>query len=276
MSEYDQQQYIMDELGKREYGLKERRRYIPIIIGDEDDRIKAGWGLAVGGIAAALIEFGLAYYCFAEIFHLGIWISASAALILTLCLPLGFKMSIDHYYNKAQNAATAVMHSKHNLFLLISKEKMRKVERQQYYTIKLGLILMGTGLFITGAVAFTFERAWLETTDQDKLSWLSFIYNSFPMLGAAILSAVGFHHRTKRNAEVNRIEEIDEELEQIRARRLELLYELQENKYEIQSESTKTPRSEPIVGRMDFGNFSPDTIARSASAESDGHRNRLD
>jgi activator of 2-hydroxyglutaryl-CoA dehydratase len=168
------------------------------------------------------------------------------------------------------------MREKSNLFQLTAKERARKEARQQYYNIKIGLIVTGTGLFVVGAIAFTIERAGLETTDQNTLSWLSFIYNSLPMLGAAILSAVGFHHRAKRNAEVDRIEEIDEELEQIRIQRLDLLREIQEEKDEAKSYATKPTHSRQTVAGIDFGSLAHDTVVRTASAEGDGHRNRLD
>lgn len=113
MSEYEQQRYIANELDRRECELKEKRRYVPIILGDEDDRKKAGVGLVLGGTAAAMIEFGLAYYCFAEIFHLGLWTSVGGALVLAFTLPLGFKMILDHHYSNAQNASAAVLHAKH-------------------------------------------------------------------------------------------------------------------------------------------------------------------
>jgi|SRR5262245_10772702 len=139
------------------------------------------------------------------------------------------------------------MKTKPNPLNIAAKEKARKEAREKYLGLKLILVLTGTLLFIVGASAFAFERARIEggktemeliessdannvpfkTTDDDKQSRLAYLYNTLPMLGAAILSVLAFHSRAKRNQEIDRIAEIDEQIEQTSIQRLDLLAELE-------------------------------------------------
>lgn len=139
------------------------------------------------------------------------------------------------------------MKTKLNPLNIAAKEKARKESREKYLRLKLILILTGTLLFVIGAGAFAIERARIEggktetelvessdpnnvsveTTDNDKQSRLAYLYNTLPMLGAAILSALAFHIRAKRNLEIDRIADLDEQLEQTRIQRLDLLAELE-------------------------------------------------
>lgn len=108
----DQQRYLFNEYAVRESDLKTQRQYAPIIIGDENDVKKSSGEKLFYGICATLIEFGLAFYCFKNIFNLDWRISLLASFILASALPLGFKLTLEHFYDKAQNAASAAHHAR--------------------------------------------------------------------------------------------------------------------------------------------------------------------
>lgn len=108
----DQQRYLLNVYAEQEFDLKTQRRYVPIILGDENDAKKSGGEKLFYGICATLIEFGLASFCFTNIFNLDWRISLLAGLILAAVLPLGFKLILEHFYDKAQNAANAALHAR--------------------------------------------------------------------------------------------------------------------------------------------------------------------
>lgn len=114
-----------------------------------------------------------------------------------------------------------------NLFALAPKRKERKDALERYERLRLGLSITGAVLCFAAAIMLGIERAWLETTERESLSVLSFGYNTFFIVGGALVSATAFHFRAKRNAEIARLAGIAAELEQIKIDRLNLLNEIE-------------------------------------------------
>jgi hypothetical protein len=135
----------------------------------------------------------------------------------------------------ALNVFTTPHHKKpSNLFAIAPKRKDRKEALEKYERIRLWLIITGAALCFAAAVMLGIERVWLETTEAATLSSLAYGYNTFFIVGGALVGATAFHTKAKRNAEITRLARIAAELEQIKIDRLHLLNEIEEGHHDVE------------------------------------------
>jgi cytochrome c biogenesis protein CcdA len=98
------QKYTLSFLQEREEQLKNERRFLPVILGDENDLKKASIIVVVLGFGALLVELGFAYYFFAKILMLNWIVSAFLALAVVVASVLGLEQILEFFYTKAQKA----------------------------------------------------------------------------------------------------------------------------------------------------------------------------
>lgn len=100
--------YVLGMLKKQEEELLARRRYLPIVLGDEHDREHAG--IPVLGIGVLLVEAGWAFYFLRHVMMWPDWLSAAVTIGVLGGSALGLKQILDSQYLRAQDASTAVRH----------------------------------------------------------------------------------------------------------------------------------------------------------------------
>jgi len=100
--------YVLRMLKGKEQDLLAERRFLPVLLGDERERKRAG--VPFLGVAVLAIEGGFALYFLQSVMKWPLWLAAPVAAGLLSGLSLGLKRKLDSQYSKAQNAAVAARH----------------------------------------------------------------------------------------------------------------------------------------------------------------------